>query len=267
MGIFKNIIDSVSNSFVNTDFEYIEHGERVFQTLDYNDIQRWKYFIKEKLIYRHYLNFNPKKLQMIVIGSSGIWNNYCQFNEALAMVQEGAFGYVPFTVQNLITNLDYAFNPHNRLQFPIPKRQNQSFGYDLQCSQLMKEVLFINVCLSTDNYNWCDAVCSIEFINELLRAEESFGNEIAILDFRLDMHTHFENDDYRFFDSESLNQDDNSFAIDPADYHYYYRFGHPAHIPSSNGIRISDKFIEMFRDIDDLGYPIAKMYKHYGCFW
>lgn len=273
MGIITNIIESVSDSLENTEFNYKLGGTEFKDVILPDDIQFWNQSIRENLFDQHYANFNPKKLKMIVIGSSGKTSYYRRnkFNKTLAMVEEdGATGFVPFSVQNIIENLHQAFDPDSKLK--IPKHQNRVYDYDLQCSQLMKEVLFINVCLSTSNSDMCNAACSIKFINELLKAEKEFDNQVAILDFRLTMHAHFSNDSNFSDDSWDIlyeyNQDDCAFKVNPQGFHRYYRFCHPAYISeSNNGKRISEKFVKMFKNIDRNGYPIKKMYMPYGSSW
>lgn len=273
MGIFSNIVDSVGESLENYQFECNFGNNITSEEITYDDINYWKYSICKNLLKKYYQNFNPKKLEMIVIGSSGKWRNNCGFNNALAMVQEDdAFGMIPFTVQNLLANFNYAFKNCNS-NLIIPKNQSQRAqleNFDLKCLQLMNKVLFINVCLSNDNSDIPNALCSIEFINQLLVAEKEFGNKLAVLDFRLTKHTHFNNENNFEDDSWllSYNQVDPMFKIVPANYHRYYRFCHPAYIlPNNNNERVSEKFVSMFRNIDMKGYPIKKMYMPYGKTW
>ena len=261
-----NSVDSLQNVTVNC-----YNGIGCYnKNLTRHAIESWKHSISKKLLNRYYHNLNLTKLKMIIIGSSGVQRRFCKFNEALAMVrEEGSFGFVPSSVQNLITNLHYAFNSNGQLL--VPKYQFNTHGFDLQCFQLIDEVLFINVCLSKYNSKMTKAVCSVRFINEILKAAKVLGNKVAVLDFRLSMHSHFSNSS-SFRDSSwqfaYFQHDVNFKIVNPSNFHHYYRFCHPGYIQAVHcDKRISEAYVSMFRDIDRKGYPIKQWYKPIDCYW
>lgn len=264
MASISSLVDSV-DSLENFVFNYKDWKGDHQKKLNYNDIKFWKKCIKKKLLRPYYPNLKLENLEMIVIGSSGVKKFFCKFNEALAMVKEPkSYGTVPSTVRNLIRNLHTTFNPNEPLK--VPKHQKRSLGFDLSCLQLKDRVLFINVCLSPSTNMFVNTVCSIHFINELMKAKEKTGKKLVVMDFRLSKHSSNEN---RLKDASwelgKYSQTNPAFEIEnPSSFHHYFQLCHPGYIKALNNEKISKVYVEVFKQIDEMGYPIKKMYMPFG---
>lgn len=223
-----------------------------------HNFQEWR-----KTIIEHFGQFflgnldTNWNLKMIVIGSSGA-NNY---NNVYAMVaREGRPNEIVETVRNLIRTLHYTFRANEN--FVAPTLENPP--YDYRCEQLNNSVLFINVCLDESFRNHTYAVCSILFINELLRVAKERNHKLALLDFRIVAHKHGDNISGNFpgedrnRNNPRYRQTDELYTIhNPDGYHLYPLLCHPTNLG-----RVPEReFSVMFRNINDDFPIIRKMYR------
>lgn len=292
--IFEEIINRVRNRFFN-----LPEPERNFNNANFENLwitetrfDTWTELMRPS--FEALITENWQNIQMIICASSGAPN----FNEKLAMIvgENEIPTSLPPTVINLIQSLHYSLRENPAL-FVTPALRD--LHYDYHCRQLRDNVLFINVCLSGNNRDHCNAVCSIAFINELLRiVQERNGRKLAVLDFRLLMHKHVNNVNQTLL---RLNDDDDEellprFAgerdifndtyrqdhvfyeiVNPENYHNYYPLCHPLYLDVSvtrndNGeiIRLNQELNftrEMFVEIANNGYPIRQMYMPPGNIW
>lgn len=222
--------------------------------VDDNDFKKWR-----KSFIIHFGSFildNLDKLKMIVIGSSGA----PKFNSVYAMVaREHMPVDIVLSVWNIIRALHYAFKKDE--EFVLPN-QYEPF-YDYQCEQLKDNVLFINVCLDTGFGNHTYAVCSILFINELLKVAKERNQRLAVMDFRLVCHKHGDNISGNFPEENKRRQNPNYSQTDelytirnPDGYHHYPLLCHPTNLEDS-----STEFREIFREMSGEFPIIRKMYR------
>ncbi len=236
---------------INVD-EHHEH-HRNFQAWKKTIIEFFGRFILNNLD----TNWNFK---MIVIGSSAAddYNNVMG-SAAYAMVARGQD--IPIrivlTINNLIKALHSTFRANQN--FVEPTLEN----YDYQCDQLNDNVLFINVCLDRGFENHKYAVCSILFINELLKVAKERNQRLAVMDFRLVCHKHGDNISGNFPGEERQrnipghNQTDELYTIrNPDGYHHYPLLCHPVSLDDP-----TTEFNEIFREMS-VEFPIIrKMYR------
>lgn len=264
MNIFEDIIDKVAHRLVGRSFENANYRTL---TITRRDFSYWVELMEE--FFENFFAENFNSLQMIIIASSGAQG----FNDAYAMVSRRSLpDRIPPTVVKLLKCFYYSLQEDpDYFETPLPDSP-----YDYRCTQLRTSVLFFNVCLSDDNRDHCNAVCSIAFINELLKGfNEHNGRKLAVLDFRLAMHKHVDNISGNFWeennwsDDPSFRQEDYLYKIvNPESYHFYYSLCHPL------GLELdeipNDEFIifkNVFTEIANMGYPIRLMYMPPGSCW
>lgn len=262
---FENIIGRVKNGLVNQNFQTNNNGQL---TITQDDFNAWKDIVTTTLLPLHNDNgFDLNKLQMIIVGSSGVKD----FNDVTAMIPTfNRPSYLPApTFTNLLESLYHAFavdeegrqryeliDPKNRINYRNP-------FYDFGCGQLRESVFFINVCLvvgsNNEDADMRNAVLSIRFINELLSWAAGKKRKVALLDFRLTQHKHNTNFSGNFSKENgyaSFLQSDEVFRIVNPYNDRYYCFCHPKEITIPD-----TRFTELFQEIHDKGYPIKRMYR------
>lgn len=258
--IFENIIGEVKNGLVNQTFQTTRNGQL---TITQEHFDAWKKILTTQLLPLHNQNgFDLNKLQMIIVGSSGVTN----FNDVTAMIpRHNQPNYIPPTVTNLIGSLYHAFIVDEEAKERYVRDNLFRNPYDYGCGQLRESVFFINVCLvvgsNNEDADLRNAVLSIRFINELLSWADSSESKrkVALLDFRLTQHKHTINYSGNFpreNDFSYMLQLDEMFRIFNPNNDEYYCFCHPMQLLIPN-----DKFTELFNEIHNKGYPIKKMYR------
>lgn len=260
---YEDIINEIRPTLINSTFQNANQG---LLTITEENFNTWKKLIERDLLPLHYENgFTFSTLKMIIIGSSGVVN----FNDALAMIPTiNPPQYIPHpTLTNLIKSLYNAFHVEGSV-FEVPNERNAF--YDYGCRHLMKNVLFINVCLTTNIEDMTNAVCSIRFINQILKVAEERQNKLAVLDFRMVYHKHVQNISRNFpgengyADWGQYNQTDEAYRINNVNtYHYYDLLCHPMNLRLvQNENETPDvNFTETFQNLDRRGYPIRQMYR------
>lgn len=220
------------------------------------------------LIRKYYNNFQFEKLQMIIVASSGV--SEVNYNSVLAMVAEYDFTEIPFAVQNLANDINSSFNLQRNP--PAFGSIEADVNYDFTCQRLMDRVLFINVCLSSNfssDQSLANVAISIKFINEILKYKEELEERIAVLDFRMTMHTHVSNFNINIFQDRRASARDTPFyqtdshfeIVNPRNYHLYKRFGNPGreHYRKEADSQV---YIQMLGHIQRQGYPIRELYQN-----
>ncbi len=249
------------------------------QTLNKNQLQITEKIFKEwkKIITKSILNFKRKKidfknLKMIIVSSHGVK----RYNSARANVSSykdpSEHMILPPTVKNLIKSLFDAFGNGDSSSYVEPTKESDF--YDYSCTQTIKNVLFINVCLTTNSLNYENAVCSIRFINEVLQEAKNIGKKLAVVDLRLVQHkhldeitSHFEVED-PFENMSIMRQKDEVFKIkvfkniDNEPYHNYYWLCNTKEMEKAD-----KKFIKTLQEIDQDGYEIKKLFMKNGNDW
>lgn len=255
VNVAENIInnETFKNNLVDLKFQNANKGEL---QIELRDFTKWKKLFKERLL--NTVNFN--ELEMIVVSSHGTMG----YNSATAMVtsyddSSSEHFILPPTVKNLIRCLFYSFKTNTSV-FRDPNNEN----YDYRCTQLKKNVFFINVSLTTEENDFKLAVCSISFINELLKKMNN--KKIAVVDLRLLHHKHvseiagYFDEEESLLNQESMRQSSETFKIinpeiNNVPCHNFYLLCNTKNTgtPCAN-------FIKTLQQIDSDGYPIRKMY-------
>lgn len=257
--VFEEIIKRIKPELVNSSFQNLNEDKALVITE--KEFSTWEQIIKDKVLE----NFHFNNLNMIIVGSSGVRG----FNGPLAMIcTYKKPHYMSPTAKNLINSLFHAFKTDPNQQNNPNDPTKESNFYDYGCSKHRANVLFINVCLTTRNDDYKNAVCTIRFLNELLKETANIEKKVVVLDFRLTQHKHIDNISNRFPDEISISrnpiyrQNDRVFEIVHPINNDYYSFCHPKHLNASN-----DNFTKMYNDINNKGYPIKRMYLKSGSEW
>lgn len=294
---YEKIIENIENSenkliglvFENADWkkykektneELKKKDEKNAQTLNENQLQitekifkNWKTKITKNILNYEEEKIDFKNLKMIIVSSHGV--KY--YNSARANVSSyhatSERMIVPPTVKNLIKSLFKAFGNGDSSSYVEPTEKSEF--YDYNCIQTIKNVLFINVCLTTNSLHYENAVCSIRFINEVLQEAKINGKKLAVVDLRLVQHKH-KSEITPHFESEepykhmpTMKQQDEAFKIkvitnnnDNQPYHNYYRLCNTKDMNEPN-----DKFIKTLEKINQDGYEIKKLFMKDGKDW
>lgn len=186
-----NILRQIENDqyFVDTKFTVslydVRQGRSNYQSqkrIEQAALTQWCEVVRNQWLTPHYANFDLNQLKTIVLGSVGVSG----YNSCLALTAEdgifrGDLHNVPPEVHRFIDIL------HEALGFTYDRQ------YDFFSRHAKQSTLFLNVCLSTDEFDWMSAVCCTRFINNILQMASRFGKRLAIIDLRQSKHIHADN--------------------------------------------------------------------------
>lgn len=270
--VFKDILDSdeFRKSLVDSKFQTKygkkkPKGERTIKKLNFNT---WIKFVNKRLFLEK-IKFD--ELKMIIVSSHGTKQYNCGLAQITDYDSSGSHFIVPPTVENLAKSLFDSFGNKKKSSFKKPAPQ--SLFYDFSSKELRESTLFINVTLTTSNEDMENAICSIHFINEVLKkAMERRQKPIAVLDFRLVQHKN-ENEISGHFEVEqeyrNIWQTDERFTIinptnnlNAVPYHNFYKFCNTKYL-----VKTHNRFIELFQKIDEKGYQISRLYMKQNQNW
>ncbi len=103
---------------------------------------------------------------------------------------------------------------------------NELFDTEASHSKEAHGILFINVCLTMGNKYLDLAKFSIGFLNRILKMKREQNKRIAVLDMRLDIHSHISELGFRF---DNLRKCDPAYKLENLGFHDLVRLGHPSY--------------------------------------